>query len=104
MTPELLIQNIKREIESLVSLYSEGARGGTEVGIKLDSLGLDQEVKERVLNLIHQSINEYTYNLICGFEGEASLAGTQEAYAITDESGNKLSGNLAALYYEQVME
>ncbi len=104
MTPEQLIGNISKEIDSLVALYAQGSSGHTEVGVKLDSLGLSQEIKEQVVGLIHQAIIESTYNLICGLEGSASLAGTQESYKISDEQGNELSGNLDGLFYEQTIE
>ncbi len=104
MTPEQFIQNIDKEIESLVTLYSQGSLGNTDVGIKLDSLGLPQESKKIVVELIHQAINESTYNLICGLEGSASLSGSQEIYKVIDESGKQLSGNLDDLFYEQTME
>lgn len=104
MRPEQLIANIKVEIESLVSLYGRGSDGQTDLGIKLDSLGLSPEIKEQVIGLIKQAIEESTYNLICGLEGSASIAGTQECYEIKDESGNKLSGELDSLFYEQIME
>lgn len=52
MKPEQLIANIKIEIESLVSLYGQGSDGQTDLGIKLDSLGLNPEVKEQVIGLI----------------------------------------------------
>ena len=104
MRPEQLIANIKVEIESIVSLYGQGSDGQTDLGVKLDSLGLNPEVKEKVIGLIKQAIEESTYNLICGLEGSASIAGTQECYEIKDESGKKLSGELDSLFYEQIME
>ncbi len=104
MTPEQFIENVSKEIDSLVALYAQGSSGQTEVGTKLDSLGLPQETKEQIVGLIHQAINESTYNLICGLEGTASLSGTQEIYKISDEQGNELSGNLDGLFYEQAIE
>jgi len=104
MKPEQLIANIKVEIENLVSLYGKGSEVQTDLGIKLDSLGLSSEVKEQFVGLIKQAIEESTYNIICGLEGVASIAGTQECYKIKDESGNKLSGDLDSLFYEQIME
>ena len=104
MSPDQLVRNIKAEIESLVLLYAQGSEGQTEIGTKLDSLNLSPQLKTEVVSLIEQAIKESTYNLISGLEGSASLAGTQETYKITDESGNELSGELDALFYEQVME
>ena len=104
MSPDQLVTNIKTEIESLVSLYAQGSEGQTEIGTKLDSLNISQELKAQIVSLIEQAIKEATYNLISGLEGSASLAGTQEIYKITDESGNELSGELDALFYEHVME
>ncbi|GIU52631.1 hypothetical protein TUM4438_45800 [Shewanella sairae] len=104
MKPEQLISNIKVEIESLISLYGQGSEGQTDLGIKLDSLELSSEIKEQVVGLIKQAIEESTYNLLCGLEGSASIAGTQECYEIKDESGNILSGELDSLFYEQIME
>ena len=104
MKPEEFISNIKTEIDSLVSLYSEGKTGQTDIGIRLEELGLEDDQKEIVLLLIKQAIQESTYNLVCALEGAASLAGSQETYKITDESGNVLSGELDDLFYEQVME
>lgn len=104
MSPDQLVRNIKADIESLVSLYAQGSEGQTEIGTKLDSLNISPELKAEVVSLIEQAIKESTYNLISGLEGSASLAGTQEIYKITDESGNELSGELDVLFYEQVME
>jgi len=104
MSPEQLIENIKFEIDSLVSLYAQGAKGQTEIGIKLDSLDISPDLKVQVVALIEQAIKESTFNLISGLEGSASLAGTQETFNITDESGKELSGELDGLFYEQVME
>ena len=104
MSPDQLVRNIKAEIESLVFLYAQGSEGQTEIGTKLDSLNLSPQLKAEVVSLIEQAIKESTYNLISGLEGSASLAGTQETYKITDESGNELSGELDVLFYEQVME
>ena len=104
MTPEQFIENVSKEIDSLVALYAQGSSGQTEVGVKLDSLGLPQETKGQIIGLIHQAITESTYNLLCGLEGSASLAGTQESYKISDEQGNELSGNLDGLFYEQAIE
>ncbi|WP_444995504.1 hypothetical protein [Aliikangiella sp. IMCC44359] len=104
MSPEQLIESIKFEIENLVSLYSQGAKDQTEVGLKLDSLDISSELKTQVLALIELAIKESTYNLLSGLEGSSSLAGTQEAFNITDESGNELSSELDTIFYEQVME
>ncbi|MDO3380818.1 hypothetical protein [Gilvimarinus algae] len=104
MSPDQFVRNIKAEIESLVSLYAQGAEGQTAIGTKLDSLNLSPELQAEVVSLIEQAIKESTYNLIGGLEGSASLAGTQEKYKITDERGNELSGELDVLFYEQVMK
>lgn len=104
MNPDQLVKNIKTEIEGLVSLYAQGSEGQTEIGTKLDSLNMSPELKSEVVSLIEQAIKESIYNLISGLEGSASLAGTQEIYKITDESGSELSGKLDALFYEYVME
>lgn len=94
MSSEQLIRNIKIEIESLVFLYAQGSEGQTEIGTKLDSLNISSELKAEVVSLIEQAIKESTYNLISVFDGSASLAGTQEMYKITTESGKELSGEL----------
>lgn len=104
MKPEELIGCIKSEIEESANLYSQGLSGGTDVGSKIDALGLGSAQREMVVSLIKQAMEEFTYTLICGLEGEASVGGGQQQYKLLDEAGNELSGDLSSIFYEAVME
>lgn len=104
MKPEEFIGCIKSEIETSTNLYSQGLHGGTEVGSKIDALGLGLDQREMVVSLIKQAMEEATYTLICGLEGEASIGGSQQQYKLLDEDGNVLSGDLSSIFYEAVME
>jgi len=104
MKPEELVINIKAEINSLIKQYAKGVFGKTEIGKRLDELGLSELQRNEVISLLRAAVEESTYNLIAGLEGSASLGGTQECYSILDENGNELTGELDTLYYKAVME
>ena len=104
MNPEEFVENIKLEIESTVSLYSEGANGQTELGSKLDSLNLSSIQREEVLSLIKLGIEVSTFTLISAIEGSASLNDSQEMYKVISENGDELTGELDDLFYEKVIE
>jgi hypothetical protein len=104
MKPEELIGCIKSEIEASANLYSKGLSGGTEVGSKIDALCLGSAQREMVVSLIKQAMEEVTYTLICGLEGEASVGGGQRQYKLLDGAGNEFSGDLSSIFYEAVME
>lgn len=103
MRPEDLVNSIKSEIGGISDLYAQGAAGETEVGVKLDALGLNDSQHSEVILLIKKAMEEAAYTLICGLEGEASIGGTQHTYRILDEAGNELSGELGALFYDALM-
>ena len=39
-----------------------------------------------------------------GLEGNASIGESQEEYALLDNKGNKISGELSELFYENIIE
>lgn len=102
MTPERFIENVVESIDSLVSLYSQGAKGPTFLGSELDKIGLNPDQREKVLALIQLAVGEATHSLICGIEGTSSLGGNQQMYKLLDEEGNELTGELDALLYDKL--
>lgn len=102
MTPEDFIDDVIKSIDSLVGLYSKGRDGPTYLGTELDSIGLTDEQRSKVMALIALAVGEATHSIICGIEGVTSFAGIPHAYKLLDENGNVLTGKLDSLLYERL--
>lgn len=63
----------------------------TEVGIKIDSLGLTKEQFEKVNGIIDTVLTDAMYTILLGLDGECSIGNLQQSYRLYDEKGIKIT-------------
>ena len=102
MTPGKFVDNIKKSIDLLNGLYSQGKEGPTFLGSQLDNMGLSSRQRAEVLQLIELAVGEATHNIICGIEGSAALGESRQRYRLIDEDGHDLTGDLDSLLYRKL--
>ena len=105
MTAEHFVDIIKREKDSILSLYfSEDSE--TQVGKMIQDITNQGIAKDSLFELLNFVLNEHYYNLLLALDGEASLDGEQINYKLFDEEGNELtgSGDIETSAYEAFME
>ena len=92
MTAEEFVELFAREREALVGLYSDPS-SQTEVARLFRSsnsaAGTDQETFKAA---IRQIVTDVYYSILLAIDGEASLGGVQQSYAVFAEDGSKVSG------------
>ena len=105
MTAEHFVDIIKREKDSILSLYfSEDSE--TQVGKMIQDITNQGIAKDSLFELLNFVLNEHYYNLLLALDGESSLDGEQINYKLFDEEGNELtgSGDIETSAYEAFME
>lgn len=78
----------------------------TEVGLKIDSLGLTVEQMEKMQDIISTVLTDAMYTILLGLDGEASIGKIQHTYKLYDENGCELTncGEIEQYAYEYFQE
>lgn len=105
MTPERFVDDIYDHINSLVDQYSLGKDGPTYLGYYLDMLNIDNDEREKVIDLIRLAVGEAIHSFISGIEGKTPIGTAEQSklHLITG-AGNDIAGNLADLLVEKMEE
>lgn len=81
----------KAEKENLLSTYLKDG-GDTHASALIKSMGLSEEQKETMREVIDTILTDTFYALLLGLDGEAQIGGIQETFKIHDPEGNLISG------------
>ncbi|ADL52156.1 hypothetical protein [Clostridium cellulovorans] len=75
----------------------------TEVGLKIESLGLNTEQMESIINTV---ITDAMYTILLGLDGEATIGNVQQTYKLYDEDDCEItnSGEIEQYAYEYFHE
>ena len=103
MKPKELIQNLKQELDLRSKLYFD-PKQQTEVFQLIQSMNLDSSKMKIMKDIVTLISQETVYGLVCGIEGSGSIGSIQEQFKLTSESGDKLTGELDSLFYEEILE
>ncbi|SHJ97487.1 hypothetical protein SAMN02745163_02967 [Clostridium cavendishii DSM 21758] len=78
----------------------------TEVGLKLDNLGLTSDQLEKMHGVINTVLTDTMYTILLGLDGEASIGNIQQKYRLYDEIGYELtnSSEIEEYAYEYFQE
>lgn len=78
----------------------------TEVGLKLDNLGLTSDQLKKMQDIINTVITDTMYTILLVLDGEASIGNMQQIYKLYDETGFALtnSGEIEEYAYEYFQE
>lgn len=100
MTPKDFAEGFYLERKFLVDLYfSRDSK--SDVADLINSLNLDNELKERIRQILNGALRDAFYTILLGLDGAAQIGGRQESYTISDENNNELSGGeIEAFAYE----
>jgi len=103
MTPGEFIENLKAELETREGLYFSPEQE-TQVAILIKSMNLDVSQSGAMQKIVRLLIQDTAYGLICGIEGSGSLGNHQGPHKLIAESGDELTGELDALFFEQILD
>jgi hypothetical protein len=93
------------EKNNMLKLYF-GSPKDTEVGLKIDNLGLTTEQMEKMKSIIDAVLTDSMYTILLGLDGEASIGNVQQTYKLYDENGCEISncGEIEQHAYEYFNE
>lgn len=102
MNAKEFVKYWKVEKEDSVALYTSGHQE-TEVSALIEKMKLSVEQKEIMASILDTVLTDAYYSLLVGLDGCGSIGGMQQAFKITDESGNVVSecGEIEAEAWEQ---
>ncbi|MBE6066246.1 MAG: hypothetical protein E7211_00900 [Clostridium lundense] len=93
------------EKNNMLKLYFSNLQG-TEVGLKIDNLGLTKKQMEKMQSIIDTVITDIMYTILLGLDGEGSIGNVQQNYKLYDENGCELTncGGIEQYAYEYFQE
>ena len=91
MTPHEFVELFAREREALVELFTDPG-SQADVARRLRSLKSDTVDEQAFKEAIRQLITDVYYSILLAIDGEASLGGIQQNYALFAEDGSRVSG------------
>lgn len=105
MNTKEFVELFYREKNDMKKLYFNDLKD-TEVGMKIDKLGLSSEQLEKMESIIDAVLTDAMYTILLGLDGEATIGSTQQAYKLFDEQGDELtgSGEIEQYAYEYFQE
>jgi hypothetical protein len=105
MTAKEFVELFYTEKNCILKQYFDNTQA-TEVGLKIDSLGLTAEQMEKMRSVINTVLTDAMYTILLGLDGECSIGKIQQTYALYDESGCKLTncGEIEQYAYEYFHE
>jgi hypothetical protein len=85
MNAQEFVDAFKYEKELILAAYVGG--DDSEVSIHIKALGLSQEKKAELNQILSLCLTDAFYSILMGLDGAASLGTVQQAYTIIDEKG-----------------
>lgn len=105
MTAKEFVELFYTEKNEMLKQYFDSPND-TEVGLKIDSLGLTAEQMEKIQDIISTVLTDAMYTILLGLDGEASIGKIQHIYELYDENGCELTncGEIEQYAYEYFHE
>ncbi|MFC4323237.1 hypothetical protein [Litchfieldia salsa] len=105
MTAKEFVELFYNEKNELIKQYFSNSQV-TEVGSKIDSLGLTENQLAKMKDVLDVVITDIMYSILLGLDGEASIGGVQQNYKLYDENRLELtnSGEIEQYAYEYFHE
>ena len=105
MTAKEFVELFYNEKNQLLKQYFNNPNS-TEVGLKIDNLGLTVEQIAKMQDIIDTVLTDVMYTTLLGLDGEASIGNVQHTYELCDENGCELTncGEIEQYAYEYFHE
>ena len=92
MTSKEFVELFYNEKNELIKQYFSNPNV-TEVGFKIDSLGLTEEQMAKMKDVLDVVLTDVLYTILLSLDGESSIGGIQQTYKLYDENGFELTNN-----------
>lgn len=103
MTPEEFVAAFYKEKQLILSEYLSD-HTETQVGQLIKSMALTVKQREILIKVLGSSLSDVFYTILLGLDGSSSIGGIQEAYELSDEKGNPISGEIEAYAFQYFQE
>jgi len=105
MNAKEFVELFYTEKDNMIKQYFNNSKD-TEVGLKIDSLGLTTEQMKIMQSIIDTALTDTMYTILLGLDGEASIGNVQETYKLCDNNEHELtnSGEIEQYAYEYFQE